>query len=218
MSEHIKIALADDHVLIRKALAEMIESFGNYKVVYQASNGFELIEMLTNANPFPELILLDIQMPLMNGIETAKFLQKKYPDVKIIALTMVENESSMVAMVKCGARGYLMKDEEPEKLREALYNVYHRGFHFSELVTGRLVHQFQHGYDQTNAGLATNELSKRESEFLKLCCTELTYKEIADRLNVSPRTIDGYRDRLFEKLGIKSRVGLAMFAVKTGLV
>ncbi len=218
MSEPIKIALADDHVLIRKALAEMIESFGNYKVIYQASNGIELIEMLTNANPFPELILLDVQMPLMNGIETAKFLQKKYPEVKIIALTMVENESSMVAMVKCGARGYLMKDEEPEKLREALDSVYHKGFHFSELVTGRLVHQVQHGYDQTNAGLAINELSKRESEFLKLCCTELTYKEIADRLNVSPRTIDGYRDRLFEKLGIKSRVGLAMFAVKTGLV
>jgi two-component system, NarL family, invasion response regulator UvrY len=216
MSATIQIALADDHVMIRKAIAAMVESFGNYKVVLQASNGLELLDMLITADPLPDLVLLDIQMPQLNGIETAKILFEKYPEVKVIALTMQDNESSIIAMVKNGARGYLLKDAEPEQLREALDDVYHKGFHYSEIVTGRLVHQLQHSDTHASNNSLANTLSPKETEFLKWCCTELTYKEIAGQMHVSPRTVDGYRDQLFEKLGVKSRVGLAMFVVRMG--
>lgn len=218
MSANIQIALADDHVMIRKAIAAMVESFGNYRVVLQASNGLELLEMLKKADPLPDLVLLDIQMPQLNGIETAKILFEKYPEVKILALTMQDNESSLIAMVKNGARGYLLKDAEPELLRQALSDVYHKGFHYSEIITGRLIHQLQHNPVHDLSQHLSNSISQKEKEFLKWCCTELTYKEVAVKMLVSHRTVDGYRDQLFEKLGVKSRVGLAMFAVRTGLV
>lgn len=216
MSAPIKIAIADDHIMIRKAIAAMVESFGNYKVVIQASNGMELLEMLKTADPLPDLVLLDIRMPQLNGIETAKILFEKYPEVKMIALTMQDNESSIIAMVKYGARGYLLKDAEPEQLRIALSDVYLKGFHYSETVTGRLVYQLQNSNTHISNKNLANTLSPKETEFLKWCCTELTYKEIAEKMHVSPRTVDGYRDQLFEKLGVKSRVGLAMFVVRMG--
>ena len=210
----VRIAMADDHVMIRQALAGLVESFGDYEVIIQASNGRELLDKLA-LGVLPELVLLDISMPVLNGIETAKIISSTYPGIKILALSMMDDEQSVIGMVRNGARGYILKDAEPAQLKEAIHHVLHKGFHYSDLVTGRMIHSLQNGNStQENA---TPRLTGREIEFLKLTCTELTYKEIADQMNVSPRTVDGYRDALFEKLGVKSRVGLALYAVRMGI-
>jgi DNA-binding NarL/FixJ family response regulator len=214
----ITIAMADDHAMLRQGLANMIETFGDYKVVLQASNGRELISALQN-NTLPDIALLDISMPEMNGYETASYLNQNFPSIKMLAVSMMDNENAIIKMIKSGARGYVLKDAEPSELRQALYNVYSKGYHYSELVTSKLIFNMnRQGLDEGPGSSANEHLSVRELEFLKYSCTELTYKEIADKMHVSPRTIDGYRDGLFEKLGIKTRVGLAMYSVKKGLV
>ena len=212
----IKVALADDHVMIRKAMVAMVEGFGGYQVVIQASNGKDLLDMLSEGF-MPDMLLLDIQMPQMDGIETAQQVTALYPGIKMIALSMMDNEKAIIGMIKNGVRGYILKDSEPDQLKIAMQDVWHKGFHYSELVTGRLVHRLQNG-DSSLGSLNDEKLSEREIEFLKLSSTELTYKEIANRIYVSPRTVDGYRENLFDKLGVKSRVGLAMYAVRAGLV
>ncbi len=207
----IPVAMADDHTMIRQALAGMVEGFGEFKVILQASNGRELMNKL-DPNRLPQLVLLDNRMPELNGIETAKELTRLYPDIKILALSMMDDEQSIIGMIRNGARGYVLKDAEPATLREAMHDVLYRGFHYSDLVTGRLIHTLQKGGEMI--GSPESKLTERETEFLKLACSELTYKEIANQMHVSPRTVDGYRDVLFEKLGLKSRVGLALFAIK----
>ena len=204
------IGMADDHVMIRQALADMVEYFGDYQVIMQASNGRELLNLLEKG-PQPELLLLDISMPVMDGIETAKRISESYPDIKMLALSMMDDEQSVVGMVRNGVRGYVVKDAEPVALKEAMQNVLQKGFHYTDLVTGRMIHRLQ---NRVAPEQETNRLTEREIEFLKHTCTELTYKEIADKMNVSPRTVDGYRDNLFEKLGVKSRVGLCLYAMK----
>jgi DNA-binding NarL/FixJ family response regulator len=211
----IPIAMADDHVLIRQALASLVESFGGYEVIIQASNGQELLDKIDMGN-LPALILLDISMPVLNGIETAKIISTKFPDIKILALTMMDDEQSVIGMVRNGARGYIVKDAEPSLLKEAMQNVIQKGFHYSDLVTGRMIHSLQKD-GLSNDGYEA-KLTEREQAFLKYACTELTYKEIADRMYVSPRTVDGYRDALFEKLGVKSRVGLCLYSIRVNLI
>lgn len=213
----ITIAMADDHAMLRQALATMIETFGDYRVVIQAENGKELIAALAK-NIVPEIALLDISMPEMNGIDTAAYLQQHYPSIKVLAVSMMDNENAIIKMIRNGAKGYVLKDAEPAELRQALYNVYNKGFHFSELVTSKLIFNMNKQGADESSGQKGENLSARETEFLKYSSSELTYKEIADKMHVSPRTIDGYRDGLFEKLGVKTRVGLAMYAVKKGLV
>jgi two-component system, NarL family, invasion response regulator UvrY len=214
----ITIAMADDHAMLRQGLAGMIESFGDYKVVLQAGNGKELIGSLT-AQTLPDIALLDVSMPEMDGYDTAAYLQQHFPSVKVLALSMMDNENAIIRMIKNGARGYVLKDSEPAELRMALQNILTKGYHYSELVTGKLIFNMnRQGLDDNTTTASNEQLSARELDFLKYACTEFTYKEIADKLHVSPRTVDGYRDGLFEKLGIKTRVGLAMYAVKRGLV
>ncbi len=208
------IGMADDHVLIRQALAGIVEHFGDYEVIMQASNGRELLDLIEQG-PQPELVLLDISMPVMDGIETAKRISQTYPGIKMLALSMMDDELSVVGMVRNGVRGYILKDTEPAQLKEAIQNILQKGFHYSDLVTGRMVYNLQNG--KNGHDVATPKLSDRETEFLKHTCTELTYKEIANRMHVSPRTVDGYRDTLFEKLGVKSRVGLCLYAVRLGM-
>jgi len=208
------IALADDHILMREAIASMLVHLGDYEVILQASNGLELIAGLEKGF-VPDLVLLDISMPELNGIKTARVLTDRFPQVKIIALSMMDNEESVVGVIKNGARGYILKDSEPMQLKSAIESVMRHGYFYSDLVTGRMMHRLQKG---TNGGDSDGlKLSVREMEFLKLACSELTYKEIADRMFVSPRTVDGYRDALFEKLGVKSRVGLCLYAVRMAL-
>jgi two-component system invasion response regulator UvrY len=214
----VKVAMADDHTMLRQGLANMIESFGDYKVTLQASNGKELIQHIDPLK-LPDVALLDISMPEMNGFETAAYLHQHYPSIKVLAVSMMDNETAIIRMIKNGARGYVLKDAEPSELRQALYDVVNKGYYYSDLVTGKLIFNMnRQGADEQSSAGRSEHITDKELEFLKYVCTELTYKEIADRMHVSPRTVDGYRDVLFEKLGVKTRTGLAMYVVKRGLV
>jgi two-component system invasion response regulator UvrY len=209
------VALADDHVLIRNGLAGLINSFENYKVLFQAANGQEFIDKLAN-QMLPDIALLDINMPKKDGYETALWLKQNYPEVKILALSMYDNETAIIRMLKNGAKGYILKDAEPAELKTAFDSVMHKGYHYSDLVTGHLISTISKiDHSKTKSALL---LSDREIEFLKHVCSELSYKEIAEKMFVSPRTVDGYREALFDKLNVKTRVGLVIYAIKNGIV
>jgi DNA-binding NarL/FixJ family response regulator len=217
MNMKIKVALADDHILLRNGLADHLSGIG-YDVLFQADHGQDLIRQLQPAR-LPDIVLMDINMPKMDGYETTAWLRANHPSVHVLALSMYDDENAIIRMVKSGARGYILKDTEPAELQQALTAVYQKGFYHSELVSGKLIHSINHLDSPDHPSLRDLfSLSDRELEFLKLACTEMTYKEIADQMHLSPRTIDGYRDALFEKLELKSRVGLVLFAVKNGVI
>jgi DNA-binding NarL/FixJ family response regulator len=215
--QKIKVALADDHVLLRKGLAGVVNSFGEYEVLFEADNGNHFLEQIKKFGE-PSIVLLDINMPGMDGYATAQWLREHHPLVNVLALSMYDNEAAIIKMFKAGAKGYILKDSEPPQLKTALDSIHTKGFYYSELVTGRLIHSINKMDDVTAANANLPQLNDRETEFLKLACTEMTYKEIADKMCLSPRTIDGYRDALFEKLQLKTRVGLVMYAIKQGIV
>lgn len=213
----VKIALVDDHSLLRSGLAELINGFAGYHVVLEAGNGRELTERLDPQNP-PDVVLLDINMPVMDGYATAEWLRDHHPGVKFLALSMDDHETSIIRMLRCGASGYVLKDAETSEFRTALDTLTARGFYYSALVTGALMNSLNGTAPAPGKTPAHAPLNARELEFLKFCCTELTYKEIADKMCLSVRTIDGYREDLFQKLGVRSRVGLVLYAIRAGLV
>lgn len=210
------IVLVDDHSLLRIGLAQLVESFGNI-ILFEADNGQEFMEKL-DKNNLPDIVLMDINMPEMDGYETAQWLKTNHPGIKVLALSMYDNETSIIRMLKCGARGYILKDSEPAELKAAIHALEDKGFYYSDLVSGKLMHAINKMEDESGDLKNLVPLNDRETEFLKYSCTELTYKEIADKMFVSPRTIDGYRDALFEKLHLKTRVGLVMYAIRNGIV
>ncbi len=210
------LVLVDDHTLLRNGLASLVKSLG-HGVLFEADNGKDFIEKL-KAPFLPDVVLLDINMPEMDGYETAKWIRANHPKIKILALSMYDDENSIIRMLRNGARGYILKDSDPTELRDAIEALLNKGFYHSELISGKLI-QAINGIDiEEDAIKRLVALNEREIEFLKYTCTELTYKEIADKLFVSPRTIDGYRDTLFEKLKVKTRVGLAIYAIRNGIV
>ncbi len=209
----IKIALADDHAILRKGVAEFLSKFDDLTVIMEAGDGHELITKLKAADALPDVCIVDINMPGMNGYETAAEIKKGWPDIKILALSMYDTELNVIKMLRNGANGYVLKDSDPEDLRVAISKVHKDGFYHSELVTGRMLN-ILHDPD----GKMNIEINERELNFLGLCCSELTYKEIADQMCLSPRTIDGYRESLFRKLHVTTRTGLAMYAIKAGVV
>jgi DNA-binding NarL/FixJ family response regulator len=208
------VAIVDDHVLFAQSLKSLINTFEGFEVTIQASHGKNLINELKNSNSVPEIVLMDVNMPIMDGAETTSFLSKNYPDIKILALSMDDDENSILKMIRNGARGYLLKDIHPDILLEALEGVLKGGFYHTKKVSDTLVNSLH--TDPNSKRKDHIELAEREIEFLKLVCTEMTYKEIADRMNLSPKTIDGYREQLFKKLDVKNRIGLVIFAFKNG--
>jgi two-component system, NarL family, invasion response regulator UvrY len=212
-----KIALADDHVLLRNGLSNLLKEL-DYEVIFEANHGEEFISKLKSSS-LPDVVLMDINMPKMDGYDTTLWLKKNYPDVKVLALSMYDDENAIIRMLKCGARGYILKDSDPSELKLAIHSLLTKGFYHSELVTGKLIHSINYLDDPEHSSVKdVLGLNQREIEFLKLACTELTYKEIADQMCLSPRTIDGYRDNLFEKLNLRSRIGLVLYAIKNKLV
>jgi two-component system invasion response regulator UvrY len=212
----MKVALADDHILLRNGLAGLINSFDDYTVIFEADNGTDFQKKIKKDDA-PDLVLMDINMPTMDGFATAQWLKQNYPLTKVLALSMYDNENSIIRMFKAGARGYILKDCEPSELKAALDSIIKKGYYYSELVTGKLIHSINK-LDEDGDVRNLSPLNEREIQFLKFACTEMTYKEIADKMFLSPRTIDGYRDALFEKLNLKTRVGLVMYAIKNGIV
>jgi len=207
----------DDHVLLRNGLASLIRGFGEYEVLFEACGGKDLIRQLQNSR-LPDIILLDINMPEMDGYDTACWLRRNFPEIKVLVLSMYDTDSAIVRMLKNGAKGYVLKDIDAGILKVALDSVLEKGFYYTDMVTGKLIHTISTLDDPEMRMRRLLALNERELEFMKLVCTEWTYKEIADRMYLSPRTIDGYRDALFEKLNVRTRVGLAMYAVRSGIV
>jgi two-component system, NarL family, invasion response regulator UvrY len=210
------IVLTDDHVLLRNGLAALVKSLG-HTVLFEADNGKDFISKL-DKNNCPDVVLMDINMPEMDGYDTAQWIKTNYWDIKVLALSMYDNENAIIRMLKCGAKGYILKDSEPSELKAAIDALLTKGYYYSDLVSGKLIHAINKIDDEGSDVNTVNNLNERETDFLKYACTELTYKEIADKMFVSPRTIDGYRDGLFEKLHVKTRVGLVMYAIKQGVV
>jgi DNA-binding NarL/FixJ family response regulator len=211
------VAIVDDHTLIRQGLAALINSFSNYKILFEADNGKDFIAQL-KPRSLPDIVLMDITMPEMDGYDTARWLHNNHPTVKVLALSVLDSEAAIIRMLKSGAGGYLLKNAKPAELQLAMDTLLEKGFYFNDLVSNRLIHSLNKiGEDDSDLSKLVN-MSEREIEFLKWVCTEKSYKEIADELFVSPRTVDGYRDQLFDKLGVKTRIGLAMFAIKYNIV
>ena len=211
--KNIKIAVVDDHQLFRRGLIGLVKSLNDsIDVIFEAENGQDLINLL-KIKETPHLILLDISMPIMDGFETAKYLQANYPDIMFLVLSMNEDEESLVKMLNYGAKGFVGKDIEPEELLLAISKILHGGFYYSDTMTEHLINSLQPKQKDD----LIDSLTDRELEFLKYACSEKTYKEISDEMCVSPKTVEGYRDSVYSKLNIKSRVGMCMFAIKAGI-
>lgn len=205
------IVIVDDHLLIAKALEGIIGNFKDFEVIYVAENGKDLIQKFEDNNTIPDIILLDISMPIMDGFETVLWLKQNQPNIKVMALSMQGDDKSVIKMIKNGAKGYLLKNTHPKDLEEALIKLNSDGFFYPEWASKIIFANMNN--DKNEFGV---RISDREKEFLRYTVTELSYKEIADRMCCSPRTVESYRDQLCEKLDLKTRVGLAVFAIKNG--
>jgi DNA-binding NarL/FixJ family response regulator len=208
----INIGIVDDHQLFLKSLSVLIESFPTFKIVLDALNGEGLLNKLATAETLPDILLLDVNMPVMDGANTATVISSKYPQIKMIALSMKDDDVSVIKMIKAGCCAYLLKDIHPDELEKALNEVYTKGYYnadVSNINYRRLI-------------LRTNEqeivFTERERTFLKLACSDFTYKQIALQMHLSERTIDGYREALFQKMNVQSRTGMALEALRRNLV
>lgn len=217
MPEPKYIAIVDDHAMFRKGLASLINIFPEYKVLFDASHGKDFIAQLRPRH-LPDIVLLDITMPEMDGYATAEWIRINYPEIKILALSTMDTEPAIVKMIKHGARGYLLKDSEPAELKKAFDEVLTNGFYYNDIITKKVLKSVHLLTDNKSDISAFIKLNEREIEFLKKVCSEKTYQQIADEMCLSPRTIDGYREALFEKLNVNSRVGLVLYAIRNGIV
>jgi two-component system, NarL family, invasion response regulator UvrY len=207
----IKVAIAEDHTLVRKAFIDMINGFEGFKVIVEAANGMQLVSQVVEDN-LPDVVLMDIHMPEMDGFEAMNKIKHKFPDLNVLVVSMLSDELSILRMVRMGVKGYLVKDTEPQEFKSALETVAAGKYYYSGYVTARMISSVSKETDILKL------ISERELEFLKHACTDMSYQQIADKMFVSPRTVDGYRDSLFNKLQVKNRVALALFAVKHGVV
>jgi DNA-binding NarL/FixJ family response regulator len=212
----LSVSLIDDHAMLRAGLARLVNDMANFKVISQSDNGKKFIEEVSLKNIKPDIILLDVSMPIMNGYDTALWIKENLPGTRILVLSMLDDENSIIKMIRNGASGYILKDSEPKELEMALKNIYHNGYHYSDLVNGKIFNAII--TDQKIDEITVSMLTDNEIVFLKHNCSEMTYGDIAKLMSLSTRTIEGYRDRLFTKLNVKTRVGLVLFAVKNGIV
>jgi two-component system invasion response regulator UvrY len=212
----IKLAMADDHVLLRNALASLINNFTDCRVIFEANNGSELIAKLAS-HPRPDVVLLDLNMPVMDGFDTSVWLRDHLPQAHVLMLTMYDSELTLIRLLQAGVKGFLKKDIEPSELKFAIHSVVQSGYYYSTQTAGRLANLFRNNA-RDNLRLQNAMLDEKDIQFLKLACSDLTYKEIAQSMDLTPRAVDALRDHLFLKLDVKSRVGLAMVAIRNGVV
>jgi DNA-binding NarL/FixJ family response regulator len=202
----------------------LLENFHEFKVIIEASNGKELMEKINHSKSLPQIALVDVSMPLMNGFETTRQLLAEYPNIKVVALSVHNDLRTVSEMIHSGANAYLLKDTSRSLVKYTLLQVYEKGFYYDHLVIDSLMkaknkdeelNSFLRGkYSSGSIALLTD----REIEFIKYCCSEMTYKQIAEEMNVSLRTIDGHRDSVFKKLEVKSRTGLVLFAIHAQII
>lgn len=199
------VVVVDDHNLLSEAIGGLVQDFNDFEVIQLCKNGKDLLDYLENSGNAPNLVLMDIKMPIMNGVETTEVLREKYPSIRVLALSIEEDENTILQMLRAGARGYLLKDIKKEILEKALLQVMEKGHYYTNTISQLLAESL---------GKETVELKDREMEFIKLACTEMTYKEIAEIMCLSPKTVEGYRDQLYQRLQIKNRMGLMLYAIR----
>jgi DNA-binding NarL/FixJ family response regulator len=206
----INIGLVDDHQLFSKSLSLLLSSFKNVKVVIDAVNGKNLQEKMAASSVIPDIMLIDVSMPVMDGPQTAEWLHGAYPKTRLVALSMDDKEHTVIKMLKAGCCAYLFKDIHPKELEKALREVYKVGYYNPSISSRKLVE----GSDESTQV----HFTEKEVEFLKFSCSDHPYKEVAVQMNVSERSVDGYRETLFRKLNVQSRTGMVLEAIRKGLI
>jgi len=214
MSEKKYVAIVDDHTMFRKGLAVLIDLFPGYKVLTDVANGREFIDELETAH-LPDIVLLDIHMPVMDGYATAAWLRANHPGIRVLALSTMDADTTIIKMIQQGARGYLLKDADPQELQIAFEEILAKGYYYNEMLTRKVIQSIHQGSPDSPA---MAKLTERETTFLKLACSEKNYQQIAGEMFVSERTVDGYRESLFKKFNVSNRVGLVLYAIKNRLV
>ncbi len=213
-TQKIAIGIVDDHTLFRQGLAHLLTESNEIEVVFDAGDGAEMIRKLP-MQPLPDVILMDITMPVMDGYESTRWIKQNYPQIKVLALSMFEEDTPIINMLKSGAGGYMLKQAKAADLINAIKTIEKQTFFINELVSGKLLNNIQNNVPVKTSKI---QVSANELKFLELCCSDLTYKEIADMMNLSPFTINNYREALFEKFETKSRTGLVISALKSELI
>lgn len=212
----IKVAIADDHKIFRKGVILSLRPFTNIKFVQEASDGVELLESLPLT--MPDVVLMDLRMPQKDGIETTKALNKQYPHIHVIVLSMYEDERFVYHMMENGAHGYLLKNAEPQEIRKAIMDVHEKGYYLNNFVN-RILLKRSHARQKVVPTLENEiTLTDKEKDVLQYICMEFTAQEIAQKMDISPRTVEAIKDRLMERFGSKNTAGLVFFAVKNNLV
>lgn len=212
----IKVAIADDHKIFRKGVILSLRPYSNIRFVLEAENGEELLAGIAEAAP--DVVLMDLRMPQKDGIETTKILSKQYPHIYVLVLSMHEDERFVSHLMENGANGYLLKNAEPQEIKRAIMDVYSKGYYLNNFVN-RILIKKAHSKQKTLPSL-NNEItiSDKEKEVLQYICMEFTAQEIAQKMEISPRTVEAIKDRLMERFGSKNTAGLVFFAVKNNLV
>jgi len=211
-----KVAIADDHKIFRKGVILSLRPFSNIKFVLEANHGDELLEGIEEADP--DVILMDLRMPGKDGIETTKIVSKKYPSVKVLVLSMYEDERFVYHLMENGANGYLLKNAEPQEIRRAIMEVYEKGYYLNNFVN-RILLKKSHSRQKVVPSLNSEiTLTDKERDVLRFICMEFTAQEIAQKMDISPRTVEAIKDRLMERFGCKNTAGLVFFAVKNTLI
>ena len=208
-----RIGIVDDHQLFLKSLGLMLESFNNYDVVLEALNGKDMQEKMKGKKLLPEIMLIDVNMPVMDGIATARWLKENHPSIKLVALSMNNNDNTIINMLKAGCCAYLLKDTHPDELEKALHEIILKGRYNADAANIN--------YHRLIVSESNNEdlhLTDKEKLFLQFACTDITYKQIAEKMHLGESTIDSYRAMLFKKLNVQSRVGLVLEAMKRNLI
>jgi len=216
LSEQITVAIADDHKIFRKGVILSMRPYTNIRFVMEAENGEDLIQQIAGSQP--DVVLCDLKMPLKDGIDATKIITKNYPKIRVIILTMYEDERFVGHLMDCGAAGYLLKNTEPSEIKRAIMDVMRTGFYLNPFVNKVLIKK-NYSKQKFNPSLSTEVvLSEREKEVLTLVCMEFTATEIAQKMNISARTVEAIKDRLMERFGVKNSVGLVFYAMKNQLI
>lgn len=213
--DKIYIALADDHAMFREGLVSVLTQQPDIEVLFSVENGKEFLAEMKHVKPRPDVCILDISMPVMNGCDTVLELKKTYKGIKVLAVSMFNDEYNIIRMLRAGANGYITKVNKPQVLLDAIRKIHRFDFYYSHEVTPDIRHnaRFMRQHDP-----ALMNLTDKELELLKLSCTDMTYKEVAQHMNISLTTVNGHRERLFKKLKVRSRVGLVMYAIRYGII
>lgn len=218
MNNKIKIILADDEVLFRKGISFLLQKEKNIEIIYEVSNGNELLSFLKESTIHPDIIVMDLKMPLLNGVDATRIIQSDFPKIKVIALTSYDSKSFIANMINIGSASYLVKNTTPTEMVNTINEVYNKGFYYNENVL-QVIHD---GIMPTNvkakSSFDEDYLTNREKEVMQLICKQMSTQEIADKLFLSPRTVEGHRNNLLLKTESKNVAGLVVYAIQNKII